>query len=264
MAIFAVGSLKMLNSTFPAFIDTYAVLQKEKNIIGSGLIARAFLINPNIPSNVCIYAAGVSNSSCVASVEFVREQTRLSAALEKYNAVDRFVYFSSCSVEDPAACHSPYVQHKLAMEKLVAQHLNFLIVRLPQLAGNTSNPHTLLNYLHTKILQEEEFVIWKEAVRNIIDIEDVVLIVHELVKDPEYRRVVLNVANPISFSIVTLVAMMEKVIGKTAVIHVLDKRSVYPIDTTQINAIIAKIGLSFNNQYVLDVLRKYYAGKDSI
>jgi nucleoside-diphosphate-sugar epimerase len=117
-------------------------------IIGSGLLARAFPDSFFAREDVCIYAAGVSNSACTNPNEFMRERQRLEGALRQSENVDAFVYFGTCSVADPDALNTPYVQHKLAMEQMVASHANNLILRLPQVAGKTSNPHTLLNFLY--------------------------------------------------------------------------------------------------------------------
>ena len=46
-------------------------------IIGSGLLARSFCDAYDDDDNVCIYAAGVSNSGCVDKKEFKRERARL-------------------------------------------------------------------------------------------------------------------------------------------------------------------------------------------
>src|SRR3954452_3643005 len=104
-------------------------------IIGSGLIARAFAARESALDSICIYAAGVSNSTCRDALEFARERERLGAALAATATSNRFVYFSTCSIDDPWSASSAYVAHKVAMEVLVRGHDNHLIVRLPQIAG---------------------------------------------------------------------------------------------------------------------------------
>ena len=86
-------------------------------IIGSGLLARAFTPAFLNRDEVCIYAAGVSNSNCTDAREFEREHQRLGDALQQSKDLDAFVYFGSCSVFDPHAQKTPYVQHKLMMER---------------------------------------------------------------------------------------------------------------------------------------------------
>ena len=60
-----------------------ASINMEKNVIGSGLIATAFLTSSNLFAHSCIYAAGVSNSNCINTIEFERERSRLTEALQK-------------------------------------------------------------------------------------------------------------------------------------------------------------------------------------
>jgi hypothetical protein len=139
---------------------------------GSGLLARAFALEFAHNSFVCVHASGVSNSSCTDMSEFAREREQLSKALIGWQNADVFLYFGTCSVADPTAVGTPYVQHKLAMEQLVQMHPKHLILRLPQIAGITNNPHTLLNTLRRHLVTGLEFPIWRNAFRNIIDIED--------------------------------------------------------------------------------------------
>jgi nucleoside-diphosphate-sugar epimerase len=144
------------------------------------------------------------------------------------------------------------------MEKLVSQHPNFLIVRLSQMAGKTPNPNTLLNYLYARISRSEIFVVWKNATRNIIDIDDVASIVIQILADTQARRATINVANPISYPITELIAMMEKLIGKPAITKAVGDGGSYNIDTSQIRPIICKLGLAFDDSYVFRVMQKYY------
>lgn len=229
-------------------------------IIGSGLLAKAFDGRFDQSRNIWIYAAGVSNSGCVDPYEFARERLRLIKALQAGANANAFVYFSTCSIADPQARSSDYVQHKIKMEMLVREHTNFIVIRLPQLAGRTPNPHTLLNYLYARIARSERFRLLKYAVRNIIDVDDAALIVMELLEDPQLRRLTINVANPVSCPITDIVAVMEKIIGKPAIMDEVNDGSAYDIDTTLITPILSKLGLSFDRSYVSRVIQKYWGG----
>ena len=145
-------------------------------IFGSGLLARAF--GPQFANSAtsCVYAAGVSNSNCSDQREFDREQDRLMVAMGQHRSAELFLYFGTCSANGPLGSASPYVQHKIKMEKIVEEHPRYLILRLPQTAGKTENPHTLLNYIFARIIRSERFQVWKNARRNIIDVDDVVRI----------------------------------------------------------------------------------------
>jgi nucleoside-diphosphate-sugar epimerase len=190
--------------------------------------------------------------------EFERERKRLADALHQANHADAFVYFGTCSVSDPEAQHTPYVQHKLAMEHLVSAHPRHLILRLPQVAGRTPNPHTLLNYLYARISRSESFQLWSNAKRNIIDVDDVAAISRQLIASTALRKVTINIANPISYPMKDIVSAMEKAVGKRAVYEVFERGSGYPIDIRPILPVIDAAGVEFGNSYLERVIGKYY------
>jgi nucleoside-diphosphate-sugar epimerase len=227
-------------------------------LIGSGLIAQAFVSEYSQREDICIYAAGVSNSTCTDTHEFSRERLRLSEALQQAKHVNPFVYFGTCSIGDPDARNTPYVQHKLAMEQLASTHPHYLIIRLPQVAGVTPNPHTILNYLYAKIARSESFSLWRNAKRNIIDVVDVASIVSKLVEDKAARNITLNIANPVSYSMTDIVRAMERVVGKRAIYDVVVRGSGYPIDIAAMLAILDKTSVKFGEGYLEKVIGKYY------
>ncbi len=231
-------------------------------IIGSGLIAHAFKATYAHSDTVCLYAAGVSNSACRDPHEFARERERLTAALGNMQAVDCFVYFGTCSVADPAAQDTDYVRHKLAMERLVSAHPRHLIFRLPQVAGLTPNPHTLLNYLYAHIARSEACQLWVEATRNIIDVADVAAIARLLIEDKTARNRIVNIANPVSYPMPDIVAAMARRVGKPAILDSVHRGSGYAIDTSAIQPLLDKAGVHFGDDYLDRVIGKYYAKAD--
>lgn len=228
-------------------------------IIGSGLLARAFASLFSGSRESCVYAAGVSNSNCSDQREFDRERDRLMIAMEQHRLVDLFLYFGTCSAN--GSLDSPYVQHKIKMEKIVSEHPQYLILRLPQTAGKTENPHTLLNYIFTRIIRSERFQIWKNARRNIIDVDDVVQIVAGLALEEGVRRDCINVANFSDYSMSDVVTIMEKVVGKKALFDSLDKGDTYPIDTQRIYRVAQRCSVEFGPEYLESVIRKYYESR---
>jgi nucleoside-diphosphate-sugar epimerase len=231
-------------------------------IIGSGLLARTFAPEFSHRDDVCIYAAGVSNSSCKDAHEFVRERQRLTAALKQTERTTTFVYFGTCSVADPEARDTPYVQHKMAMEHLVSKHPRYLILRLPQVAGKTPNPHTLLNYLYARISRSESFNLWRNARRNIIDVEDVLAIARELLNDDKMRNTAVNIATPVSYTMPGIVQAMENAVGKTAIYEIADRGSGYPINIDAIRPILDRIPIRFDEEYLDRLIRKYYGNAE--
>lgn len=227
-------------------------------LIGSGLIAHAFSPEFSHREDVCIYAAGVSNSNCTDAHEFTRERQRLTKTLSQVVHDVTFVYFGTCSVADPTARETPYVQHKLAMEKLVSAHPHHLILRLPQVAGKTPNPHTLLNYLYARISRSESFSLWRNAKRNIIDVDDVATIARHLLADASFRNITLNIANSASYPMIDIVQAMERIVGKQAIYEIVERGSEYPIDIGNILPILSKTAIKFDNSYLDRTIGKYY------
>lgn len=227
-------------------------------IIGSGLLARAFERHFANSETNCVYAAGVSNSNCSDQREFDRERDRLIAAMEQFRSADLFIYFGTCSANGPLASASSYVRHKIEMEKIVMVHPQYLILRLPQTAGRTENPHTLLNYLFTRIARSERFQVWKNARRNIIDVDDVVRIVLGLALEEGVRRECIDVANLSDNTMVDIVELMAKVVGKKAIYDCVDRGDEYPIDTQRIREVVQRCGVAFGPNYLESVIRKYY------
>ena len=227
-------------------------------VIGSGLIARAFDQHAHALPDACIYAAGVSNSACQDAREFQREHERLAAALAAASAGSVFLYFSTCSFADPAARETAYVRHKALMENLVRRHERHLVVRLPQLAGSTPNPHTLLNHLYARIVRSERFAIWRGATRNIIDVDDVARIVTDLVVSEKASGETVNVANSRSYGIDEIVGTMERVLGQQAIFDIIDRGGSYAIDVDRISAALHRCGIEFADDYLQRIIRKYY------
>jgi nucleoside-diphosphate-sugar epimerase len=227
-------------------------------LIGSGLLAQTFSREFSSREDVCIYAAGVSNSNCTDPREFARERQRLHEALRRAERVDAFVYFGTCSVGDPDVRETPYVQHKQAMEQLAATHHGHLILRLPQVVGKTPNPHTLLNFLYARIARSESFNVWSGARRNIIDIADVLAVARQLLADGAARNTMFNIANKVDYSIFDIVGAMERTLGKRAVYSILERGSGYPIDIAAILPALEKAGVKFEHDYLEKVIRKYY------
>ena len=227
-------------------------------IIGSGLLAHAFSRVFLQREDVCIYAAGVSNSSCTDVREFEREHQRLEDALQQAIHVDAFVYFSTCSVADPEARNMSYVQHKLAMEQVVRAHPRNLILRLPQVAGKTLNPHTLLNFLYARISRSESFNLWSNAKRNIIDVDDAACITKQLIAEKSVRNTTINIANVVTYPLIDIVSAIENFVGKHAVYNVVERGAEYQIDISFIFSLLEKSGVKFGNDYLEKTIEKYY------
>ena len=136
------------------------------------MLARAFDSYRDHP-NIVVLASGVSNSTVTDVAQFEREETLLVNTLEE-QGIKRFVYFGTCSAVDPELSASPYVRHKLKMERLIETHsVDYLICRLPQAVEHSGNKNTLMNRLYASIRNGQRFQLWRNAYRYIIDVNDV-------------------------------------------------------------------------------------------
>ena len=231
-------------------------------ITGTGLVAKAFAAHAAQWASVSVYAAGVSNSGCTDTREFERERSRLLISIAETVPDNLFLYFSTCSVADPESCESAYVQHKLAMESLVRQRQRYLILRLPQLAGRTPNPHTLLNHLFARIVRSERFAVWGGARRNLIDVDDVAQVTADLIASEQACNETINIANTTSYSIFDIIAAFENALGHKAIFDILPRGTGYPIDTSRIQPALRRCGVAFDSDYLPRLIGKYYGHAD--
>ena len=65
------------------------------------------------------------------------------------------------------------------MENLIKSNSsNYLIVKLPQVIGETGNQDNLVNFLKNSIIEGESILVYKNISRSIIDVDDVTSIVY--------------------------------------------------------------------------------------
>lgn len=217
---------------------------RDQVIVGSGMIAEAFSRARGMRGTV-LHAAGVSDSTCTRQSEFERDESRLHESLKTPGL---FIYVSTCSVEN-----KPYTHHKMEMERLVQERGDYLIVRLPTVAGRTTNPHTLLNYLFSRIQRSEGFDLFVSARRNVIDIADAASILEWLVREGAHNEKV-NIAAPVDYSITEIVRNFEIITNKKAVTTKIDSGDAQDIDVRR----IADANVDFSGDYLGRTLRRYY------
>jgi nucleoside-diphosphate-sugar epimerase len=230
-------------------------------IVGNGLLAEAFCKKRIAHSKLIIFASGVSNSKETNTVAFEREKQLM---LSTFDEDKTFIYFSTCSIEDSVVRETPYVRHKIEMESIVRTQRKYWIFRLPQVVGVTKNPHTLINFLFQRIISGQPFDIYKDATRNIIDVDDVVSIAAYLLTTAGIGgSETVNIATPQNISVLSLVKIFEDILGVAASFNLTSGGGSYVVDAENAESIAAKIGINFNDtqQYVRSVLKKYYSAK---
>ncbi len=226
-------------------------------IAGKGMIANGF--NHYSSNNrVLIFASGVSNSKENSYAGFEREKKTLTDNWQQ-NQDKLLVYFSTCSMYDPEQKDSPYVAHKLAMEQTIEGFgTPYLICRVSNVVGNTSNKATIFNYFINNIKGQQPFMLWKNACRNIIDLDDLVKITDYLVEHPVYHQRKINIANPVSYPVGYLVEEIESFFEIKAVAATEEKGFFFSIDISEISEIINSLNLQFDDLYIWRILNKYF------
>lgn len=225
-------------------------------IVGNGLLARAFARRHARDLHTIIFASGVSDSREVREAPYDRERRLLESVLAR--TPGRTVYFSCCSLSDDSTTATPYMRHKREMEARVLASTGGLVIRLPQVVGPAGNPRTLANYLHARIVAGEHFEVWRHAERNLIDVEDVAAIATAVIESPDDARALHTIATPYSLGMPAIVAIFERVLGRSARFTVVDKGRPLPVDATETAALAARLGIDFGPDYPERLLRKYY------
>lgn len=230
-------------------------------IIGHGLLARAFDAGLIEQLGATVFASGVSNSQESDPAQFQREAELLARALQARPG--RFVYFSTCSVTDDDRAATPYAVHKRKMEVLIKARGNHLILRLPQVVGNTDNPHTLVNHLVAHIRARQPLHIWSHAVRCLVDVDHIAAIALHLLKkglDPDRT---LDLAPPESQTLQQLLVLVEETLGQQAVYSLVDRGGGATPDSAVFSMYAHQVGIDISAGYTRRLLHKYYgAGHD--
>ncbi len=225
-------------------------------IVGRGLLASAF-DRYRYRNDVVIFASGVSNSQEVDGVEFVRERTKVKESLA-LSADSLFVYFSTCSIYDSSLKKTPYVRHKVKIEKVIQDSsTSFLIIRLPQVVGYGGNPRTITNYLYNCIVNEKPFEVWRDAVRFLVDIDDVFHYVSYLIDVVCKKDCIINFPGK-SSSVLDIVVSFEDLLKKKAKYKLADYGFSYAIPTLDDCVDPLDIGITFGEYYIKELLEKYY------
>ncbi|MGG7470453.1 NAD-dependent epimerase/dehydratase family protein [Chryseobacterium arthrosphaerae] len=195
-------------------------------IIGNGILANAIRFYDR--EDVIFFASGVSNSLEKNPAEFEREISLLKSVMNQHPD-KKLIYFSTCSIYDASKTASPYVMHKLTIEKIIAeQHSNFIIFRVGNAVGRGGNPNTLINFLKSSILSENKLTIHNNARRILIGTDDIASFVGKYIND--FNHEIINLAYPYQYSLPEILSTLEDHLGKKANYESVDEGSFYNIE----------------------------------
>ena len=225
-------------------------------IIGNGQIAKSFLSYKN-DNRVLIFASGVSNSLESDLINFNRERSLLNSAINN-NKDKIFVYFSSCSIYDLSLKDSSYVEHKIAMESLIAKNTNkYYIFRLPQVIGSIRTINTnLVSFLFTSIFNNTTIDIYQKSTRNLIGLKDVFSFADFLIRNNKYINEITNIATPHNVLVINIVQMIEEITGLSLSYNILDEGYSYDINIDKLHDLGIDLDI-FASGYLYDVLKDY-------
>ena len=205
-----------------------------------------------------IFASGVSNSKTTNQEVYDREIKLLKQAVREH--VDRsIVYFSTCSIYDPDEKNSEYVRHKQNIEEFIQTNARqYNIFRVSNLAGNSSNPNTVLNFFYYHIKNDINFNLWIRACRNLIDIDDAYLVIDHILKNQLFPNQIVNIANPVNHPVKEIVAAIESFLNiKSNYIEII-KGDCFEIDISLMKQVADDLKIKFNPDYLDSLLRKYF------
>lgn len=223
-------------------------------VIGNGQLAQVFK-NMDLV-DTCVFASGVSNSSCTDIREFERERNLLVRTLEE-NKENKFVYFSSCALSALDYPKNDYYKHKENMENIIKEYSdNYYIFRIPQLFGDLILHKTLINFLYKCIEHEHHFNIFSEAYRYVIEINDVKTLV-EAYLNLSNSCIVVDIANPYRYRVLDIVNILEQLLNKRAKYTVIKKEDYYFIEFEEMKKFITEnnILINFGNDYFIEKLK---------
>jgi nucleoside-diphosphate-sugar epimerase len=226
-------------------------------VIGNGLIARRFA-SYDSNDRFLVFASGISNSKTTNPAAYERELQLLGDCINRYS--DKcFIYFSTCSVYDPEEKNSLYVQHKLQIEKFIQDHVKqHRIFRVSNLAGHSGNLNTVLNFFYYHVKNGINFDLWVNACRNIIDVDDAYMLIDYILQNDLFPNERVNIANPASYPVKEIVTTIETFLKTGSNYIEINKGSCFDIDTSVIKPMLKKTGLSPGNEYLYNLLTKYF------
>ena len=223
-------------------------------VVGNGQLAKIFQ-NSDILNEVCIFASGVSNSSCIDINQFQREKKLLLETL-KNNSDKKFVYFSSCALSAIEYPKNNYYEHKRNMEDIIKEYSHsYYIFRIPQLFGDLILHKTLINFIYKSIEHNHKFNIYDEAYRYVIEINDVRKLV-EIYLIQHNSCLTIDIANPYRYKVLDIVQIFEKLLNKKANYEIVHKEDKYTLDLTPLEDFVKEKGINikFGKDYIINKL----------
>jgi nucleoside-diphosphate-sugar epimerase len=224
-------------------------------VIGNGMIANSFLRSKTI-NDVIIFASGVPNSNEVRENEYEREFNLIKKTQTEHTN-KKLIYFSSTSLE--TGKKSKYISFKLMIEKYIKSNFSdFLILRLPNIVGNTENKFQLLPFIKNSLITKNHIRVKQSCFRYLIDVDDLPLITASLIEN-KIQNKIINVSFDNKIEVIEIVNFFTskyKIINPTIKFYKDDYIEKEPNNQFFLNFI--KNDIHQYNHRSIDILSKYF------
>jgi NDP-hexose 4-ketoreductase len=235
-------------------------------VVGTGMIARAFAAHSaELPRGI-VCASGVADSQSTDPAAFERERELIRELVDR--AADRdavLVYFSGAPVygrsDEPhvetghVAPETPYGRHKLDCERLIAASgVRYLVLRLPNVVGPVGHPNQLVPSLVAQIVAGH-VVVRSQATRDLLDVDDVVSIVEALLRHGTTDTIV-NVASGVSTPVERLAGLIATILDRTPTVALVDGGDRQTFSTALVRDLLPDYP-AFGAEYPAGVLRRH-------
>ena len=225
-------------------------------IIGKGMIAKA--MKDIDDDSYIFFCSGVAKSNEINEFEFDKEKELLT----RFYQTDKcLIYFSSYFVNFNSYLEIAYYKHKYEIENIIQSNFkNFKIFRLPQVVGFSHNKSTLANFIYNSILQDTTIKVLTGAVRNLIDIDDIVKVVSYINKNNLFDNSILNVVGTKNYNIIDVISCMEDILHKKALIELQDnnEQNLDILISNEMDVLYKTLNISFDDAYLKKLFSKYY------
>lgn len=226
-------------------------------IIGRGMIATRFSNDFAADDRYLLFASGVADSKEESQEPYLREKKLLVESIAA-NPDKLLIYFSTYSVLDPSLQNQAYIKHKLAMEKLISDSAkSWLIIRAGNIVGKTNNKKTVFSFFKTKIESGEVFECWNKISRNLLDVNDLLLLLKEALQR-DFRNRIVNLVNPNPIAVKALLIAMETRLNRNANVRYTDSGSYFHPDSSEVHQLNSTLGINFEPGFYLQKLVDSY------
>lgn len=224
-------------------------------IIGNGLIACEFKKNIEHYQDVCVFAAGVSDSNCNLLEEYEREEI----LLKQYINQNPIVYFNSIYAAY-ATQDKKYYSHKKRMTDLVLKNSG-IVFNVPNIVGSGGNPNTFVNSIVQKIKDKQMIFVQSNVSRCFLDVADLEYCVRQFMSRHSQNYTlfgnVIDLNPPISYSIPECVKILSDHLGlEVKYKSVIGEDVPLPVSSF-LQYLIEDVNINFNQNYLKEVILKY-------